>query len=370
MPAHRRQRPNQRKSTIRSPAKSKEASSGDIPFSAADWPMTPTTPPVDLGTPAGSNTPTKPTTSEQFYSATSSPTGNATVAQASALSQNEAPADVDMSQYEPAPESTCSKEGGEPQKDPMNSPDNPFVKQSPAPKNKLPKSETLHEAIERTYLEVAALMARRDSFCWLTAPRGKSGVPFIDRALNDLRVSRHVLWLGDSHTILRDCEWVSGDRPLSATLQWKSDTSNKLAQGGGDAMVGFVGVVSSDRLSMSPDAGWQTEWGEEKLHKVKRSFRVVDASRSFNIQPAWFLSQMEGAARIVDKACKSAKKNEYDITHCFVHEIDGYLRTRTPLFMPIQTVEYGDEDDDADADADNEASSSEEREYSIAVPEK
>ncbi|KAG8722892.1 hypothetical protein FRC09_005530 [Ceratobasidium sp. 395] len=125
---------------------------------------------------------------------------------------------------------------------------------------------------------------------------------------------------------------------------------NKLAQGGGDAMVGFVGVVSSDGLSMGPDAGWQTGWGKDKLHK-----------------PAWFLSQMEGAARIVKEACKSAKENEYNIKHCFIHKIDGYLCTHTPLFMPIQTVEYGDEDNNNN---NNEASSSTECEYNIAVPEK
>ncbi|KAG8719647.1 hypothetical protein FRC09_010827, partial [Ceratobasidium sp. 395] len=82
----------------------------------ANWPTTPTTPPVDLGTPAGSNTPTETTTSKPFYSATSSPTSNTMIAQASALSQNEAPADVDMPQYKHTPESTCSKEGREPQK--------------------------------------------------------------------------------------------------------------------------------------------------------------------------------------------------------------------------------------------------------------
>ncbi|KAG8792723.1 hypothetical protein FRC12_005067 [Ceratobasidium sp. 428] len=142
---------------------------------------------------------------------------------------------------------------------------------------------------------------------------------------------------------------------------------NKLAQGGGDAMAGFVDVVSSDGLSMGPDAGWQTGWGKDKLHKVKQSFHLVDASCSFNIQPAWFLSQMEGAARIVKEACKSAKENEYDIKHCFIHKIDGYLCTHTPLFTPIQTVGYGDEDDNNN---NNEASSSTECEYNIAVPEK
>jgi hypothetical protein len=63
--------------------------------------------------------------------------------------------------------------------------------------------------------------------------------------------------MGNSYRILANCLWVSGKQSSMATLQWRSDTQDPLSQGEGDVIVGFIGMVSNDGLTLAPDAGWQ-----------------------------------------------------------------------------------------------------------------
>ncbi|KAG8725152.1 hypothetical protein FRC09_007141 [Ceratobasidium sp. 395] len=240
--------------------------------------------------------------------------------------QNATAVSADTPSRERAPEHTHNGEDEPTKKGPINSPHNPFAPTSPN-NSQSSKPTTLHEAIQ--------------------SPAARTGNPFVDRALNHLRASRHVLWLGDSHTILRDCEWVTGIRSSSATLQWRNDASSELADAGNDAIIGFIGAVSSDSLNMGPDAGWQKSWGEEKLPKQKRSCRLVDPGRLFGIQPAWFQYQIDGASTLIDHGCQVFKEKEYEITHCLLNREAGYLRIRSPLFLPpTQTVQSDSEDDD------------------------
>jgi hypothetical protein len=74
-------------------------------------------------------------------------------------------------------------------------------------------------------------------------------------------------------------------------------------------------------------------YGEEKLHKQKRSFRVVYPGVTSGIQPAWCNAQLEGAAHIVEDGCKLLEGKPYELTHCFIDTKDGYLRVRSPLFL-------------------------------------
>jgi hypothetical protein len=78
-----------------------------------------------------------------------------------------------------------------------------------------------------------------------------------DRALNDLRVSRHCLWMGNPHRIFEHCAWRSNGRLNAHTLQWKAGSSDKPVGSSSNAIIGFVGLVVSEGTSMSPDAGWQ-----------------------------------------------------------------------------------------------------------------
>jgi hypothetical protein len=92
---------------------------------------------------------------------------------------------------------------------------------------------------------------------WLTTPLAQTSSAILNRALDDLRSSRYCLWMGNSYRILANCLWVNGERSSTATLQWRSDTQDPLSYTGGDAIVGFIGLVSNDGLALAPDAGWQ-----------------------------------------------------------------------------------------------------------------
>jgi hypothetical protein len=45
-----------------------------------------------------------------------------------------------------------------------------------------------------------------------------------------------------------------------ASWQWKEDAVNKPAGNDGDAIIGFLGLVSTNGSSLSPDAGWKVKF--------------------------------------------------------------------------------------------------------------
>ncbi|KAG8773184.1 hypothetical protein FRC12_002662 [Ceratobasidium sp. 428] len=183
----------------------------------------------------------------------------------------------------------------------------------------------------------------------------KTGTPILDHALDDLRSSRYCLWLGDSHRILKNCVWVTGEQSYSATLQWKEDAPSKLEHDEGDAIFGFLGTVSVTALNVGPEGGWQETYGESKIIKQKRNFRLVVPPASSDISPHFWKTQFEGATRLVEEGCKPAKSKSYEVTHCFANKEGGFLRVRSPLFM----LGNGAADNDAEEDT-NPGSSSEE----------
>jgi hypothetical protein len=87
--------------------------------------------------------------------------------------------------------------------------------------------------------------------------RGRTGIPLLDNVLDDLPSLRCDLWVADYPQILANCHWVNGEGPSTATLQWKTDAPNKLAHSEGDAVICFIGTVSSEGLTLAPDASWQ-----------------------------------------------------------------------------------------------------------------
>ncbi|KAG8727969.1 hypothetical protein FRC10_005439, partial [Ceratobasidium sp. 414] len=131
------------------------------------------------------------------------------------------------------------------------------------------------------------------------------------------------------------------------TLQWKRNAPNKLVHSEGDAIIGFLGMVSTDGLTLALDAGWQPLWGEERLHKQKQSFRTVYPGTSSNIQQSWWDAQLESTLHIIEDGCKSSRDGAYEVTHYLVNRQAGYLRVHSPLFL------------DDDEDATNSTSSDE-----------
>ncbi|KAG8796134.1 hypothetical protein FRC12_004331 [Ceratobasidium sp. 428] len=180
----------------------------------------------------------------------------------------------------------------------------------------------------------------------LEKPMASTGIRVLDDALEDLRLSRSCLWLGNYHLIFRNCRWVEGDRPSMSTLQWKPDAPNKVADGEGDAVIGFLGMVSNDSgVPTGTDGGWVEGYGEPKLPKHKRVFRSVRPGSSSKIEKVLWDCQLQSALRIVENGCKGSKNHK--VTHCFANKVADYLRVRSPLFLP-NTVPQEDDEDDAD----------------------
>ncbi|KAG8727667.1 hypothetical protein FRC10_005786 [Ceratobasidium sp. 414] len=343
MPPNRRQRRTQPVSPVYSPAKPMWlASPGPIVLSKS--PTAPTEPQVDLNTTSGPNTPTKEDAAVKHpLSVANSPTDRGMPTVVGIPSGGVTPTESGTPNRKGTPEPLQDEENKESGKGPVNSCDNPFKVTSPT-KSQAIKASTLREAIENTHRAAALREAIGNPLVWFTSPMGRTGVPILDHALDDLRLSRYCLWMGDSHRVLTNCIWVNGERSSTATLQWKRDAPNKLADSEGDTIIGFVGMVSTDGLTLAPDASWQPSWGEERLHKQKRSFRAVYPGTSSNIQQSWWDTQLDSALRIVEDGCKSTKDGAYEVTHCLVNRQAGYLRVRSPLFQPIHAVQDDDED--------------------------
>ncbi|KAG8723934.1 hypothetical protein FRC09_001114 [Ceratobasidium sp. 395] len=223
------------------------------------------------------------------------------------------------------------------------SPSNPFSASSPA----IVKAGGLREAIEKGRMASAVRMADCSPSVWLTTPMGRTGAPILDHAMDDLRASRYGLWMGDPYRVLQNCSWVNDPvRSSSATLQWKPDAQSKLEHDEGDALIGFLGTVSADGLTVTPDANWQTSWGEDKLHKQKRSFRTVYPGMASKVPESWWDTQFAGALRLIDEGLNAAGDPEYEVTHSFANKTDRYLRVRSPVFLPARPVQ---EDQDPDS---------------------
>ncbi|KAG9125533.1 hypothetical protein FRC07_007229 [Ceratobasidium sp. 392] len=164
----------------------------------------------------------------------------------------------------------------------LNPPDNPFKVKADSDTPQVPKPGTLFAAIHKSRQAAASARAGSDPHVWLMTPMGKTGTPALDHALDDLRSSRYCLWMGDSHRILKNCAWVDGEQPYTATLQWKPDSSSKIVHDEGDAILGFLGTVSSIGCTAGPEGGWQSLYGERKLNKQKRNFRTPQVVEAYD----------------------------------------------------------------------------------------
>ncbi|KAG9125818.1 hypothetical protein FRC07_006085 [Ceratobasidium sp. 392] len=230
----------------------------------------------------------------------------------------------------------------------MDPPDNPFkIKAVPDPvQPEQPNGLVRH--IQKSRKKAAALRANGDPHLWLTIPSGHTGNPHLDHALDDLRASRYCLWLGDAHRILKNCTWINGEQTYMSTLQWKANAPSKLVHDEGDAIIGFLGMVSTTGLTTGPEGGWQESYGQKKLSKQKRNFRLVYSGLSSNVPQIHWDTQLGGALRLVDDGCKASKSGSHEVTNCFVNKEAGYLRLRSPIFAPGSVVQDDEEDDQRD----------------------
>ncbi|KAG8709159.1 hypothetical protein FRC09_000825 [Ceratobasidium sp. 395] len=193
----------------------------------------------------------------------------------------------------------------------LDPPDNLFKVKTEPDAPQVPKPGTLFAATHKSQQAAASARAGGDPHVWLTTPMAKTGTPALDHALDDLRSSRYCLWMGDSHRILKNCAWVEGEQPYTATLQWKPDSSSKIAHDEGDAILCFLGAVSSTGCTVGPAGGWQPLYGEKKLDKQKRNFRTVNPGPASNIQPIYWDTQVQGATRLIEDGCKPSKPGSY-----------------------------------------------------------
>ncbi|KAG8777502.1 hypothetical protein FRC12_000354 [Ceratobasidium sp. 428] len=221
---------------------------------------------------------------------------------------------------------------------PINPPDNPF---KPAVVDSPPVAEPkAHQETIRKSKERAAAQRSSNPRVWLKTPMGPTGTRIIDHAVEDMRCSRHCLWLGDSTLINKCCEWSNGS--YISTLQYKENAPNKWEGGDGDALIGMIGMVSPEHLSAGSDAGWLKQWG--KLNKLKRALRLVLPGPESKIPEGWWGLQFGSAYRLVQDAVKPLNNEACGVTHCFVNQEDGYLRLRAPVFLPKQVVAQDAED--------------------------
>ncbi|KAG8692355.1 hypothetical protein FRC08_009834 [Ceratobasidium sp. 394] len=196
------------------------------------------------------------------------------------------------------------------------------------------KLDTLTEAIQTTRYKATIHAANESPLVPFLTPSGHTGIPIIDHAMDNLRASRYALWIGDANKIFQNCKWITSQRSNMSTLQWKSDAPDKPIGTDGEAMIGLLGMVSTDGSAMNPDAGWQFCWGEDKLHKQKRSFYVVYPGVMSNIPLSWWERQIEGGGLIVDNARRLSSGGTGNFSYCCVDRDMGAFRIRSPLFLP------------------------------------
>jgi hypothetical protein len=77
--------------------------------------------------------------------------------------------------------------------------------------------------------------------------------------MDDLRISRYCLFVGDAHQIADNYIWQARVQSNMSTLQWRAHAPKKPAGSDGDAILGLIGLVSIDGSTLSPDAGLQVD---------------------------------------------------------------------------------------------------------------
>ncbi|KAG9085768.1 hypothetical protein FS749_004111, partial [Ceratobasidium sp. UAMH 11750] len=195
------------------------------------------------------------------------------------------------------------------------------------------KPDTLTEAIQTTRYKATIRAANESPLVPFLTPSGHTGIPIIDHAMDDLRASRYALWIGDANKIFQNCRWIMSQRSNSSTLQWKSNAPDKPVGTDGEALIGLLGMISTDGSSLNPDAGWQLCWGEDRLHKLKRAFYVVYPGVMSNIPLSWWDRQIEGGGLIVDNARRLSSGGTGGLGFCCVDRDMGAFRIRSSMFL-------------------------------------
>lgn len=77
----------------------------------------------------------------------------------------------------------------------------------------------------------------------------------VEEALRDLQSSP--LWIGNSTSLLQNCEWCVSSTGNSSILKWKHDAPARPADSDDDVLVGWIGQVSMDGSVLRADGGWK-----------------------------------------------------------------------------------------------------------------
>lgn len=123
--------------------------------------------------------------------------------------------------------------------------------------NGSPQPNSLAAAIQATRHAAAVDRAKGSPFVQYLTPRGCTGIPAIDSAMDDLRFSENALWIANAHKIFQNCTWKSSGQVNVETMQWNADAPDKPPGCNGDAIIGFLGCATTLGSSLTPDAGWQ-----------------------------------------------------------------------------------------------------------------
>lgn len=78
----------------------------------------------------------------------------------------------------------------------------------------------------------------------------------VEEALRELKDPAPPFWIGDANTILRNCEWAETPAGTPAFLKWRADAPSRPEASNDEVLVGWIGEVSMDPLTLQADGGW------------------------------------------------------------------------------------------------------------------
>ncbi|KAG8731291.1 hypothetical protein FRC11_004571 [Ceratobasidium sp. 423] len=195
----------------------------------------------------------------------------------------------------------------------------------------------------------------------LVPTRGITGNLLIDSVIDDMQESRYCFWLAHGKKIIKYCDWVKNTVSNSYTLVWKQDCPLRPAWGDGAALIGWIGQVSGELSSLTPDAGWtytKPDYDGD-FHKKKRFVAVGPPEVNTRFPRSLWDDQVKGYHMIVDHARRSVNtKTAVAIGGSFYDVENGCLRARSPLFLPPPIL-VPDPDEQYNSDSDSELESNE-----------
>ncbi|CCO35594.1 hypothetical protein RSOLAG1IB_10354 [Rhizoctonia solani AG-1 IB] len=174
-----------------------------------------------------------------------------------------------------------------------------------------------------------------------------TGFPILDRVMNDLDLSVKAYWIGHPETIEENCQWVQDGFKPNFTLRYKEDATVKPEsyEPNAPAIIGWIGRVSADGSTITPEAGYNVNFDSGDISKRKWVVAVSQPQPEMQIPRVFWSSQMDGAKAFIDYGRHAIEGNKpLDVGHSFFDNIIGGLRVRSPVFLPYY-IPVPDSDD-------------------------